>query len=247
MPKHSNTKDLSKYAIGALLIAGLFAFAITKKSSNDLNETERVIKPSDLDFANSNRPKEPTENPQSTESTEKTTITIKRSDLGADQSKWDSVQEIIDSKNDNDPRIDNELRNLSPKMHQALTEKYLELAEENRNGRGLVAFLIARDLKDENDANFLKSVFEESPCTSFEKCSSTSSHDVHQSGMEQVSLNYPQMAILYQVESKLTKDPSLLQNPDQKSYFSRVVGAAEQFPVEIVQNKAIAIKNKFGL
>lgn len=164
-----------------------------------------------------------------------------------DKRKWTAFTEVLRLKNDNDPRIDRDLKSLSPELHQKLTEAYHRLQKEDRNGRGLVAFLIARDLKTIKDAEFLKSIYLESPCLGFQSCELAAQDDPHLSGINQTSLNYPQIAGLYQLEKRLQNFPDLLEDPEMRRQISEILREARQFPADAVQNKAKQIQNQWGL
>ena len=134
--------------------------------------------------------------------------------LGAtDVATLETIEAVVKSKNDNDPRINTELKSLSPDVHQALYAKYKAFPAEDRNNRGLVVFLIARDLKSVADLDFLKKVYAESPCLSLEDCKNVGSDDAHFSGTNQTTMNYPQFAGLYQLEKQLEGRRDLLKDP----------------------------------
>ena len=78
-----------------------------------------------------------------------------------EKSAWLALEEILKSKNDNDPRLDKDLSDLSLHFHKALYSKYQSLKPEDRNGRGTLVFLVARDLKNSADIEFLQKVYEE--------------------------------------------------------------------------------------
>lgn len=164
-----------------------------------------------------------------------------------DQKKWEDLQEILVSRNDNDPRIDKEFKNLSDQMHRTLQAQYHEFPLENRNQRGLIAFLIARDLKDTDDLEFLKKIYQEAPCLSLENCGSRTSSDPHLSGIDESSMNYPQLVSLYQLEAKLRTKPELFLDGSMKDYAREVIEQALRFPVSSVQKKAAEIQSTYQL
>lgn len=261
-------KKLSLKIVGTLLVAGSFFYFYRQAT----NTTASSLKPSQLDFSKSNIPSavqaslgsssmvDSVEKPGNIntdsgnqteygkgENSAENTLPSNYEKLGEDKTKWKIFQSILVSKNDNDPRLDKDLKKFGEQMHEALYEKYAQLEDENRSGRGLIAYLVARDMKSENDFNFARKVYEEAPCTSLEKCHNVQSSDPHHSGIDQVTLNYPQMAQLFQIESNLNAKPSLLDDPAYKRGVASVVHRAEEFPVPIVKNKAHEIAVRFGL
>ncbi len=159
-----------------------------------------------------------------------------------EQRKWGMIQEIMKSKNDNDPRLDKEFRDMTLAFHAELFHQYQTLPMESRNERGLIAFLIARDIKNSQDMEFLKSIYNEKPCMSLNDCTTTSESDPHLAGIDQTSVNYPQLAALYQIEKQLNSGNKIFESNDFKDQLRQVLAHASQFPVPMVQKKADAIK-----
>jgi hypothetical protein len=120
------------------------------------------------------------------------------------------LDEILISKNDNDPRLDSVFRNLSPLQKQALKDKYNTIIPENRNERGTLVFLLGRELESTSDFNFLKQVVAEAPCQSLSNCTSINptarSHD-EGSGEIDITLEYPQIVAIKALETYLTHHP----------------------------------------
>jgi len=126
-----------------------------------------------------------------------------------DRRKLSILNEIFASKNDNDPRMDSDLVNLSPELKKTMTEKYQHLVPEKRNERGTLVFLIGRELKDHADVDFLKSVLMEKPCLSLSDCSKPvsmpSEEELHLAGMNETTANYPQLMAIRQMEKAYQK------------------------------------------
>jgi hypothetical protein len=112
----------------------------------------------------------------------------------ADQVKI--LDEILKSRDDNDPRLDRELRYLSPRAREALRKKYHSLRAEERNERGTIVFLLGRNLDQPRDFAFFRDVVGEKPCLSLADCGHTIQEDPHLSGVTAVSLAYPQIVAL---------------------------------------------------
>lgn len=231
--------------IGALLLTGLFFY----RSATEEHKKSQSLKPSDVNFVSGNYPVETKQSEIFTEKKETPAIDVQPVGplAGQDQKKWQIFKEILNSKNDNDPRLDNELRNLSPEIHRSLQNAYEKLPSEDRNGRGLIAFLVARDLNTTTDVEFLRKIYQENPCLSFENCSVVAPPDPHVDGVNQTSLNYPQLAGLYQLEQKLKAQPDLLRNPEMKKLISDLLRDARQFPADAIQKRAEAIISQYGL
>lgn len=230
----------------ALLIAGLFQLYRTKTTSEI---SSHDTKPSDFNFHNSNHPTQQAalNTPQETLTKEESS-TVNTSNLTlADQYKYVVFNEILVSHNDNDPRIDLEFTQFSPELHQVIIQKYNSLKPEDRSGKGLISYLISRDMKTNEDAEFLKKVFQESPCLSLENCQQFSNDQSHHSGTTATTLAYPQLAILYQIERQLQSNPEILNNASKRSHLSQILAQAESFEIPAVQNKARSIRQKYSL
>ena len=119
------------------------------------------------------------------------------------------VDEILIARNDNDPRLDTELRKLSPASKELIRNRYGSLLSEKRNERGTLVFLIGRDLSSTDDLRFMHQVITESPCRSLSDCSREDTGSVtpgerHWEGPSETTLAYPQIVALKSIESFLT-------------------------------------------
>lgn len=234
---------------GALLCAGLF-FILGKKKS----EATTLLKPSQLDFTNSNQLQEPmavSDNTQAevaTVETANSTEPVSVATLSEPEKKlWANIEEILKSKNDSDPRV-KDLTNLSADFRKALSDKYSSLKMEDRNGRGFIVFLVAKDLKSASDLEFLQKVYQEQPCLSLENCSTTSRDDnPHNAGVDQTTMNYPQLVVLYQLDKQLEAKPELLNDPAMRAGILATLKQAEVFPVPVVHDRAEQIRKKYNL
>lgn len=83
--------------------------------------------------------------------------------IQADFKKLDLLEEILKSKNDNDPRLDQEFNTLSPEAKILFQKKYQELPKEQRNERGTIAYLLGKNLSSKQDWDFMRKVVGESP------------------------------------------------------------------------------------
>lgn len=118
-----------------------------------------------------------------------------------------TLDQVLASKNDNDPRLDGELRTLSEDSKRLFRARYGALAREARNERGTVVFLLGRNLAKVADVEFLSEVLAEEPCLGLASCSeppAPSKHDhEHIASADEVTLAYPQLVALKAAESAL--------------------------------------------
>ena len=107
------------------------------------------------------------------------------------------LDEVLISKNDNDPRFDSELKDFSPEAKRAIQKKYTETAPEKRNARGTHVFLIGREIKSDEDLHFLSTVLMEKPCLSLQDCTrppgAHSGEEEHLEALNETTANYPQL------------------------------------------------------
>ena len=108
-----------------------------------------------------------------------------------------TLQEILKSRNDNDHRLDTDLKVLAPATREAFREKYRSLRLEDRNGRGTIVFLLGRNIETSVDMSFMSEVIGEKPCLSLEDCSkavpSGAGADLHLEAGTSVTMSYPQL------------------------------------------------------
>lgn len=119
--------------------------------------------------------------------------------------KIELLAQILDSRNDNDPRLDSELKNLNKKDKDDLRKFYHQMELEDRNGRGTAVFLLGRSIESLEDVNFISEVLTESPCLSLSDCQSTQideyDEDDHDTTAD-VTLVYPQIVAIRSIEMR---------------------------------------------
>ncbi len=231
--------------MGALLVAGLF-FVVRYFDSEASNE-QRALKPSQVDFTKSNQVQETSVSPIAGSNFEGDDIIEAPGALNQREQKlWIAVESILRTKNDSDPRV-NDLKELSADFHKALFEKYNKLKMEDRNGRGFIVFLVAKNLKSSEDLDFLQKVYQEAPCLSLENCAVSGNDDSHSAGVNQTTTIYPQLVGLYQIEKQLAANPELLNDPTMRAGILATLKQAEAFPVPAIHNFAEKIRQKFKL
>jgi hypothetical protein len=156
------------------------------------------------------------------------------------------LNEILAAKNDNDPRLDTELRHLSPAAKKLLEEKYQQLPTEKRNQRGTIAFLIGRDLNSTDDVAFLTQILKEAPCLSMADCSKETpinnqatdlvagAEKMHEETGADVTLHYPQLMVLAQIQAQLDQEPAKAFPPG----VTELIQTAAHSPVGRIASKA---------
>ena len=126
-----------------------------------------------------------------------------------DQHKYETLNEILLAKNDNDPRLDTELRKLSPGAKDLFRTRYDSLNPELRNERGTVVYLLGRNLSSKEDVEFLRKVLEETPCRSLADCQRNPDRvagaDEHLEAANETTLAYPQIVALKSLEGYLSR------------------------------------------
>lgn len=160
-----------------------------------------------------------------------------------DLQQWQVIEEVLISRNDNDLRVDSELKSISANLKERIKDEYHRLPMENRNGRGFLVFLIARDMKSAKDVEFMKSVFEEKPCLSLGDCGSIAEENPHLDSINNVSLNYPQMAILFQLKRKLEAEPSVADKELLRQEIEQLLREARQFPSPGIESRVSEIED----
>jgi len=118
------------------------------------------------------------------------------------------LEEILESRDDNDPRLDSEFARLSTRARERMRARYLSLPREARNERGTVVYLLGRDPSLE-DWDFLTRVVSEPPCLSLADCAKAPERDEPHPAMgDEVTLAYPALVALRQAGRALERDPS---------------------------------------
>lgn len=114
-----------------------------------------------------------------------------------------TLEDILASGNDNDPRLDRDFNGLSPEAKSLLRAKYSELAPERRNERGTIVYLLGKDPSSEGDWDFLARAAAEPPCLSLADCSKKAEEAA--GAGEEVTLAYPSLVALRQAKAALDR------------------------------------------
>lgn len=244
------TKIFFLSLIGVLLFAGLFVF-LRQNNSVSENSTDH-LKPSQMNFSQSNllgKKNLGSETSKHENEPEVKSRTINLENLSAEEkTKWSTFETILKTKNDNDPRLDQEFKKLTPQFRNVLYEKFAQLPPEDHSGRGLIVYLIGREISSAEDMQFLKKIYQEQPCLSLPDCKTApSKNESHHTSTDQTTLVYEQLSALYLIDKKISENPNLLADAAMRSEFIQVLAQAESFPVPVVYEKAKALRAKYAL
>ncbi len=129
------------------------------------------------------------------------TLLLNITPTAVDVKKLETLNQIIANRNDNDPRMDSELKQLSPTAKRLFRDRYQGLKDEQRNARSTVVFVMGREIQDLNDVEFMHEVLTESPCHSLENCKSIAGsgrneRESHFEGLDETTLALPQIHAL---------------------------------------------------
>ena len=106
-----------------------------------------------------------------------------------------ALEEILASKNDNDPRLDTAFNVLTGEEKTLFRERYRSLAPEKRNERGTIVYLLGKN----GDWEFLREAAAEPPCLSLSDCAQAAPEGV----ADEVTLAYPSLVALKQAQRAL--------------------------------------------
>lgn len=126
----------------------------------------------------------------------------------ARESRASLLDEVLASRNDNDPRLDTAFDGLSLAEKASFRRRYEELPRERRNERGTIVYLLGRNLAVPEDWAFLRKVVAEPPCLSLSDCSKKGP-EAPEPG-DEVTLAYPALVALRQAALKLPEPQARL-------------------------------------
>ncbi len=152
--------------------------------------------------------------------------------------KIEILKEIFRSKNDNDPRLDQDFNQLSDDDKRELSKQYDSLSLESRNERGTIVYLLGKNLSNSRDFEFLQKVVTEKPCLSLLSCNSvTASSSNHEDSSSEITLHYPQIVALKSIEAYLKQNPN---SPDAH----KVLQEAQKSRDLVISQMAYTIRQK---
>lgn len=124
------------------------------------------------------------------------------------RARLDALEDILRSRNDNDPRLDREFNALSREAKSLFRRKYRELPPERRNDRGIIIHLLGRNIRAAEDWEFLREAALEPACLSLADCAkSPAPSEGPHSTDDEVTLAYPSLVALEQARKALDASP----------------------------------------
>lgn len=156
------------------------------------------------------------------------------------------LREILGSRNDNDPRLDQAFNNLSKDDKTALREQYHSLPREARNELGTIIFLMAQGKTDDADHAFFKEVLTEPPCLGLADCSketeATHAEEAHHEVGLDTDLNYPQIVVLQKKIDAITSATDDTEKEKLKKEAYELVLIAKRTGIPKVMQKAAELE-----
>ncbi len=156
------------------------------------------------------------------------------------RAQLETLERILAAKNDNDPRLDSEFKNLSPRAKSLFRAKYRELAPELRNERGTIVYLLGKNPSSGEDWDFLAAAAAEPPCRSLSDCSKKAK-TAAEAG-DEVTLAYPALVALRQAQRVLERAGG---GPSREQAL-RVLAAAKTSQAPAVARMAARIEAGIG-
>ncbi|MBI3297376.1 MAG: hypothetical protein HYZ75_04375 [Elusimicrobia bacterium] len=115
------------------------------------------------------------------------------------------LEDVLQAKNDNDPRLDSAFSALSEEEKIQFRAKYRAMPAESRNERGTVVYLLGQNLASADDWGFLREVAGEEPCLSLLACTKGG----RAGPGDEVTLAYPALVALKRAEAALEAGESV--------------------------------------
>jgi hypothetical protein len=117
------------------------------------------------------------------------------------------LNQVLADQTDNDSRVDHELSKLNQKDRLDFRDKYRSLRAESLRDRGLIVYLLGRNIETQGDLDFMKEVLNERNCLSLENCAVTDQKTL--SAPEMAShLAFPKLMAIAALKAKLEARPS---------------------------------------
>jgi hypothetical protein len=160
-----------------------------------------------------------------------------------------TLEDILRSRNDNDPRLDSDFNSLSPETRRLFRRKYRELPRERRNERGTVVYLLGRNLRAPEDWAFLREVAAEPPCLSLSDCSKRPPPGGgEEAAGDEVTLAYPSLVALKQAEHALeaARAAGASGKSPAEREARRVIAAGEKSRTRAVSRLALTLSRRFS-
>ncbi len=149
------------------------------------------------------------------------------------------LKEILASHNDNDARLDLELKSLNSDAKKLFQKHYEDLPVERRSDRGTIIFLLGRNMSEQSDFEFLQKVLLEKPCKSLMNCAQADVNTSEDDTQSEVALQYPQAVVLESVDRYISSHSEI--SPELKKEFLSLLekGAHSKSPLISSQSKGL--------
>jgi hypothetical protein len=168
--------------------------------------------------------------------------------LAEGASKLKILDEILRSKNDNDPRLDTEFKSLTPETKRLFRKRYAETPPERRNARGTIVYLLGGgNLATDEDWAFLRAVAAEPPCLSLSDCGKKPAPggDEEAEG-DEVTLAYPSLVALKQAQHALESAGAISTASPARSEALSVLAAGTKSSSRAVTRLAARLEKRFS-
>jgi hypothetical protein len=126
---------------------------------------------------------------------------------GRVSAKVATLNQVLKDQADNDPRVDKELSHLNQKERLDFRAKYRSLKPEALKDRGLIVYLLGRNIVTQGDLDFMAEVLNERSCLSLENCERTDQKTLSERGLA-TQLNFPKLVAITALKAKLRSHPS---------------------------------------
>jgi hypothetical protein len=110
------------------------------------------------------------------------------------------LHQILQSHNDNDPRLDSAFQGLTEKEKKDFRDEYKSLPPEKRNERGTIVYLLGKNIDGAADWEFFRLVAAEPACLSLADCGKAGGE---KGPGDDVTLAYPSLVALKQAQNVL--------------------------------------------
>jgi hypothetical protein len=166
---------------------------------------------------------------------------------GGDQRKLAILEEILRSKNDNDPRLDREFNDLSQAAKRLLEDRYRAIPPERRNERGTIVFLLGKNIGSAEDWAFMREAASEPPCLSLSDCSRRPTPGGgEEAAGDEVTLAYPSLVALKQAQRALETAGAISTSGTTAKDALSVIEAGRKSRVRAVAKLAERLERRFA-
>lgn len=232
-----------------------------EQESSLVGNPQGTLAKADVSLVNGNVPVRTSSEVGTPQGRDSTSLQVdRREEIEESEAQLRILNEVLASKNDNDPRLDQELRFLGPQARAKIRDLYYTLPQERLSEKGTLVFLLGRNLQDEKDFKFIQNVLNEPACLSLENCqrpggggaqavegerptpgdggASVAGHS-HDNGVDSVTLIYPQLVAVRTI-ARLVKEYKV--NASNRVWMQRTLEVARNSPVNRVAIEAGAIQ-----